>query len=57
MGYRSRPPDIRFLGREQVIEVDVPGFKAPSAAEAARFVKGRPAPSGARNLSARPYTK
>ncbi|HYI20409.1 MAG TPA: hypothetical protein VD836_16955 [Solirubrobacteraceae bacterium] len=57
------PTDLVGLDRlnpqlqEQVIEVDAPRFKAPSAAEAARFVKGRPAPSGARNLSARPYTK
>ena len=43
--------------QEQAIKVNVPGFKAPKASKAARFENGRPAPAGARNLSARPYTK
>ena len=43
--------------QEQTIKVNVPAFKAPGAADAARYAKGRPAPAGARNLSARPYTK
>jgi hypothetical protein len=43
--------------QEQVIKVKVPGFKAPKASKAARFENGRPAPAGARNLSARPWTK
>jgi hypothetical protein len=43
--------------QEEVIKVKVPGFKAPKAGKAARFENGRPAPAGARNLSARPYTK
>ena len=33
------------------------GTMAPKASKAARFENGRPAPAGARNLSARPYTK
>jgi len=43
--------------QEQVIKVKVPRFKAPKASKAARFENGRPAPAGARNLSARPWTK
>ena len=43
--------------QEQVIKVKVPRFKAPKANKAARFENGRPAPAGARNLSARPWTK
>jgi hypothetical protein len=43
--------------QEEVIKVKVPGFNAPKAGKAARFENGRPAPAGARNLSARPYTK